>query len=454
MTMREGRRLKILQVVHGFPPAQVAGTEVYTCNLARELKKRHSVSVFYRVNDPARGEYSVEQARGDGIDSFAVNNTFKDYGSFADTYANEGVAEAFSSILDRVKPDVVHIQHLMYLSARLVEKSQRKKIPVVFTLHDYWLLCPQGQLFRNNRAPCDGRSPDACADCVKYQLCIRKNIASKYARLKKTTPGWLVRSIQNAYLSYARLFLADKGARAQMIRAREAFMRELLSRIAVFIAPSEFVRQRFIASGIPDARIKLLDNGFDAARFQDIRRNASKMLRFGFIGNLMAAKGTHILIEAFNRMPPGRAELRIYGAVASYKSSLGNYDGFLKRIAARDNIRFMGGFDNRDIGGILSQIDVLVVPSLWYENSPLVIHEAFMARVPVIASRIGGIPGLVTDGQGGFLFDPGDVDGLAEKMQRVIADPSILDGLKKSFPRVKSIEENALELERIYGSLV
>lgn len=453
MSREHCKKLRILQVVHGFPPAQTAGTEVYASALSRELAKRHSVFVFYRVNDAAAEEYSMSRSLADGLLLFAVNNTFSRYTTFADTYRNREIAERFSAVLERVRPDIVHVHHLMYLSAEIIEEIRARGIPVVFTLHDYWLLCPQGQLFRNNRAPCDGRSPDACADCVKYQLCIRKNVASKYARLKKTTPGWLVRSIQNAYLSYARLFLADKGARAQMIRDREAFMRELLSRVAVFIAPSEFVRQRFIASGIPDARIKLLDYGFDAARFQDIRRNASKMLRFGFIGNLMAAKGTHILIEAFNRMPPGSAELRIYGAVASYKSSLGNYDGFLKRIAARDNIRFMGGFDNRDIGGILSQIDVLVVPSLWYENSPLVIHEAFMAGVPVIASRIGGIPGLVTDGQSGFLFDPGDVDGLAEKMQRVIADPSILDGLKKGLPRVKGIEENALELERIYGSL-
>jgi len=140
--------------------------------------------------------------------------------------------------------------------------------------------------------------------------------------------------------------------------------------------------------------------------FKDIRRQQDTALRFGFIGNLMAAKGVHILIEAFKKIPEGAAELKIYGAVSSYKSSLWDYEAFLKKTAGRANISFMGGFDNKDISRVLSKIDVLVVPSIWFENSPLVIHEAFLAGVPVIAASIGGMPELINDGENGFCSRP------------------------------------------------
>jgi glycosyltransferase involved in cell wall biosynthesis len=102
----------------------------------------------------------------------------------------------------------------------------------------------------------------------------------------------------------------------------------------------------------------------------------------------------------------------------------------------------------------MSGIDVLVVPSIWPENAPLVIQEAFMARVPVIASHVGGIPELVRDGQNGLLFETGNSVDLQAKMERLIDDPSLLPIYSGNAERIKSIEENAAELEQIYERLI
>ena len=160
---------------------------------------------------------------------------------------------------------------------------------------------------------------------------------------------------------------------------------------------------------------------------------------FGFIGTILPAKGLHILIEAFNKLNHrDKSYLRIYGKLYPY-NGFEYYPGYIKKIGLNNqNIYFMGNFDNRQIGEIFSEVDILVVPSIWLENAPLTIQEAFCAKVPVIASRIGGIPELVTDSLNGLLFNPGDANDLAEKMKFVINNPDVSVNLKIAFQRLKT----------------
>ena len=113
----------------------------------------------------------------------------------------------------------------------------------------------------------------------------------------------------------------------------------------------------------------------------------------------------------------------------------------------------MGRFSRDRAAEAYAQIDVLVVPSLWLENSPLVIHEAFMAGVPVVGARIGGIPDLLADGRGGLLFDPASPSALGATLQTLIDDPSRVQALAKAIPRVKPIDEDARAWERVYVDL-
>ena len=116
-------------------------------------------------------------------------------------------------------------------------------------------------------------------------------------------------------------------------------------------------------------------------------------------------------------------------------------------------IHFKGAYDYKDISTVLSNIDVLVVPSIWYENSPLVIHEAFLAGIPVIASNLGGMAELITHRKNGLLFEPGNIDDLIDKMNIFIRNPSLVQEYSQK-TKVRSIKEDVGEILRIYESLL
>ena len=148
----------------------------------------------------------------------------------------------------------------------------------------------------------------------------------------------------------------------------------------------------------------------------------------------MVSKGPAVLLEAFNRLPRGAASLTLYGPHAAYHGDE-SYRARLESFLSNPDVRLAGQVGHRSAPQALSEIDVLVVPSIWPENSPLVIREAFLAGVPVVASRIGGIPEIVEDGVNGFLFGPGDVPDLHRLMLRLIETPSLLAGLSGNCPR-------------------
>lgn len=114
----------------------------------------------------------------------------------------------------------------------------------------------------------------------------------------------------------------------------------------------------------------------------------------------------------------------------------------------------MGGYRHWNIADIMAEIDVLVVPSIWNENSPLTIHETFLSKTPIIATDIGGMAELVQDGINGLLFKTGSTRDLREKIERIIRHPDLIGGLSKNIRPVKTIEENAGEIERLYRELI
>ena len=173
-------------------------------------------------------------------------------------------------------------------------------------------------------------------------------------------------------------------------------------------------------------------------------------LRIGFVGTLAWHKGAHVLVDAVRTLPASSYELRIFGdpAVAA------GYAADLRRRADGLPVRFMGPFDRAGTAAVYGEVDVLVVPSLWPENSPLVIREAFMAGVPVVAARIGGISELVTDGVNGLLFNPRRTEELSSALRTLVVDRSRLEAFARAIPAVKSMKEHAAEWEGIYAEVL
>jgi len=445
--------MRIAHVIHAFPPFSRAGSENYCQALALEQARRHEVSVFHRIADPARREYEVTEDRVGELPVVRVNRTFRDARSFEDTYRNAPVATAFGRYLDQFRPDVVHFHHVTCLSTTCVHEAKRRRIPVVYTLHDFWLICPRGQLLRRDLALCGTHTDADCVRCLAHQLTLRGGDAQARALLDWAT--WLKRFGLPSRL-YNRLVsrpFHDETTALQEIRMRTVHVLEMCGLVDRFVAPSRFLRERYIEVGIPPHKIAHCDNGFDLSKWKAPapRWPPGTPLRAVYLGTWIPSKGLHVLLAAFAKLDPSRAVLDVCGYAVPY-DGIEDYGGQLRRMAEGANhIRFLGGYLPEDLPHLLADADVLVVPSIWYENSPLTIHEAFLAGVPVVASAHGGMAELVQHEVNGLTFRPGDVQDLRKVLQRLIKERGLLDCLRKKIPPVKSIEQNAAEIDAIYG---
>jgi glycosyltransferase involved in cell wall biosynthesis len=237
---------------------------------------------------------------------------------------------------------------------------------------------------------------------------------------------------------------------APLFAYRTSYLRRQLEQASLITSPSAFVRDRFADNGFPAGRILLTDYGTSHQWLTDFQPRPSPHLRFGFVGSVMRHKGVHTLIEAFNRLAPDGVELHIFGDPGFAPE----YYAEMEALAQHPSIHFRGRFENDQVGQTLSELDVMVVPSIWYENAPITIHEARLAGIPVIGSRAGGTPEFVDHNVSGLLFEPGDVDDLCAQMQRLIAEPGLLDRLRRGVRPVKTMHENAREFESIYTNLI
>ncbi len=418
--------MNILLVVHEFLPKHLAGTELYTYNLARSLKKRgHQVGIYTREHGYFEEKLKEEDTQHDGIKVKTVyfnslNKRFKLLRKFYLSFYNPLLEKHLNKHLDETKPDIIHIQHLKGLSASFISVARKRKIPTVLTLHDYWFMCSTIQLLTTSSKRCSG---------PLYGL--------KCPRCLIPTLNPLI--VWGLYPFHIFLFFI-----------RTIYLKRLLNKVDLIIAPSNFLRKKFIEYGISEEKIIFSDNGINTNLLKPYKGNLSNRLRFAFIGSAMPHKGVHVLIEAFNKLTDRNAELRVYGD-SRYAP---NYYERLRTLATNPGIKFMGSFDNNRIYEILSETDVLVVPSIWYENSPLTIHEAAIAGVPVIASNIGGMAELIERMKNGLLFQVEDTNDLYKKMKLLIDNPRLIKEMKGKAEEVKTIEENAKELETIYLQFV
>jgi glycosyltransferase involved in cell wall biosynthesis len=497
--------MRVVQVVQGFPPESLGGTETYAAQISAALYARgHEVRVFTRSNDTRRAEFSIDTVTRDGLPITRVNNTFRRLENFTQSYDNPEISGRFAAFLDAVTPDIVHIHHLMYLSTGCVQEATRRGIPVVMTLHDYWLICQRGRFLKPDLSLCPGQTDDGCARCFAYLLAGK--LTPVYQRFKPV-PGtylWARDLLRWAHAKYAAVRPAPPQARAQ-INQRMQHIRELCQHVSLFLAPSRFLREQFIAFGIPPEKIifsqcglpPLVENdheihgchsdarGNPSFRASEqgrarpgiqsppldsgFRRNddrplsggitetprsqidSSRRLIFGYIGVVDPVKGIHHLVEAFE--PLANAELRIYGGETDY-APYPDRGEFLAQLRRSPHIRMMGRYEHQELGRILGEIDVVVVPSIWYENAPLVIREAFLAKKPVVTAALGGMPEWIQEGVNGLLFRPRDVTDLRRTLERFISDPALVEKLSRQFPKVQSIVADAEAIEGHYRSLI
>lgn len=429
---------KIVQVIHGYPPRYNAGSEVYTQALSRALAPRNEVHVFTREEDPFRPDYAVREEH-DSADP-RVRLRVVNIPRSRDRYRHVGVDQRFAELLEQVSPDVVHIGHLNHISTSLVREAALRELPIVYTLHDFWLMCPRGQFMQMQ--PTDAGELWAACDGQSDQMCAR----SCYTR----------------YFSGASNEVdEDVGYWTRWVERRMRHVREMAELVDVFVAPSASLVRRFHEEyGLPATKIVHLDYGFDRTRLRGRRRDAGEPFTFGYIGTHNPAKGIQLLLRAFGELP-APLRLRIWGRHRGQETDA--LRALVERLPNDAGLRveWLPEYANENIiRDVFDRVDALVVPSIWVENSPLVIHEALQARVPVITANVGGMAELVEHEVNGLLFEFRDATSLARQMQRVAAEPAMatrLGGrgyLASTTGDVTDIDEHATEIERLYATAI
>ena len=430
--------MRILQVIHGYPMRYNAGSEVYTQGLAQALAERHQVHVFTRQENSFLPEYAVQQET-DPAD-LRITLHVINMARARDGYRHPPVDGVFADLLDRLRPQVVHVGHLNHLSTSLIFAAKERRIPVALTLHDYWLMCPRGQFIQMsspNSAEswplCDGQDDRRCAvHCYSRYF---GGGRGEYEGDAEYWTGWVGR--------------------------RMSHIREVCAAVDLFIAPARYLLRRFRDDfGLPEEKLTYLDYGFHLNRLEGRRRVPGEPFTFGYIGTHIPAKGVDYLIRAFGQLR-GRAALRIWGRdrgveTAGLKAlAAGLPDGAGKRV------EWPGEYRNQDIvTEVFNRCDAIVVPSIWAENSPLVIHEALQARAPVITADYGGMAEYVHHEENGLLFNHRDADSLARQMQRLADDPALARRLgqrgylQSADGNIPDITTHALAIEAIYREMI
>ena len=423
--------MKVLLTVHQFFPDFASGTEVLTRSVARDLIRRgHTVRIF--------SGYPTEEALADAerfdeydYEQIHVHRFKHAYTAMGDQqslialdYDNHLAEQHFARIIEAFKPDVIHFFHLNRLGTGLIERAVNAAVLATFTPTDFWAVCPTAQLVLADGKLCAGPSTFA-GNCVKH---FAETMDKSFA---VTAIKWLPTRVIDTVvqLTLAKVMLPyPKRHEVSAMGQRLSTNVNRLNLLQKIFSPNPFMTDLLVRYGVHADRIFESSYGIDqAASPLQLpvlgHGTATRRVQIGFVGTLAPHKGCHVLIEAFKACIAAKkfhAELKIYGSPKHFP----DYTKQLMQLAANQPaIAFCGVFPNSEIAEVMGGIDILVVPSLWYENTPLVVYSAQAAGRPVIASNLPGISVAVAHDINGLLFETGSVDDLARQLLRTTAEP-------------------------------
>jgi glycosyltransferase involved in cell wall biosynthesis len=442
--------MKIILFVHNYFPQYRSGTEVLTLSMATNLAERgHDVYVV--TGEPMRGmrDVTLPKIVCDTYQGMTVYRLMFDSSSWKNSIqahsSNISHEALVAKLIMDLNPNIAHFNHVYGLSAGLIPLVKSMGIPVIFTATDFWSICPTTRLFRNwDRSVCDGPDENAIS-CL---------------RCYRDIPNFAV--IMSLWLS-RHIF---KGNNRPWNEIRSLYNRKLnmitcINTADIILTPSAFTGKMLKRNGIQEDKIRKIPFGVDvhfnkynSYDRQDISE-CKYSFKIGFIGSLDPLKGADVLIRAFLLLSniADQACLKIYGALDE-KSPYGK---MLINLAKQrsNNIFFCGTFPNEAIGTVLKDIDILVIPSIWYENTPLVLYSALAAKVPVLVSNQGGLTEIVKEGRDGYYFTANDAESLSKQLQRFIDDKALADRISQMMPdNIRTVSDYIDDVELIYQNLL
>lgn len=419
--------MRILHVVHQYPPEHVAGTELYTQWLAQsQAAIGHRVAVFTPLNRDMALSPEPDLEAGVRVYRRPVGSRSA-AAVFLSTFRRVQLADDFAAVLAAEQPDIVHIEHLMGLPVDIVDAIVCAGVPYVIFLHDYWYGCANGQLLTNDaQLVCAGPDKQAhnCGRCAVARAGFNPAAGSL---------GPVI---------------------APLMRRRNHLLEGVMNGAARIIAPNGFVRTIYRQMGFSTERMVHIPMGVELPPAVSLRPARVQPfpgpLRLGYIGSISPQKGVHVLIDAVNDLPPDHVSLDIFGDLTVFP----DYVAELQRRATHPGIRFGSRLDRAGVWAELAGLDALVFPTLWYEASPFIIREAFAASVPVIASDIGAPATMIRDGVDGLLFPAGDATQLGAIIESLSREPARLDSLRRGIIRPPTMGDHAAAIDSLYREVL
>ncbi len=324
------------------------------------------------------------------------------------------VYQDFRALLERFRPNAVHFHHYAHMGLELIREVKKydATVPVVLTLHEFLAICnAQGQMLKSNGNLCHKAAPLDCHVCF---------------------PG----------ISPQEFFM------------RELFIKSFLDLVDVFVCPSEFLRERYLQWGLPEAKLVVLENGQPHPAQGSLSESNEITLekRFLVLGQLSRRKGTLMLMEAIRLIPKRiRKQIKVELHGSSQYAEEDFKDQFEKALSdLQGTVTLCGTYRSQDVAGIIRRNGWLIVPSVWWENSPTVIQEAFSAGRPVICGDIGGMAEKVKDGVSGVHFRVNNAAELAARMEECASSPDLWNRLRAGVPHPPTIDQTVDQLLALY----
>jgi GT2 family glycosyltransferase/glycosyltransferase involved in cell wall biosynthesis len=411
---------RVLHVVHGWPPWSQAGTELYAAGLARFQAERREVTVYARIADPERSLGDAIELLDGGVRvRLAVNNFVQRDPLSRNALWDRTLAADLGRLLAEVRPRVVHVHHLAGHALGLLSRIARTGVPIVYQIQDWWAACARANLLDRERRLCSGPGLGKCSRCLP---------------LTGLPPSDLL----NPALYALRGILARRALRLP----------------SAFVMGSRAVEADYRRFGLlrPGDPVHVLPYGIavPGALGLPSRLPARLPLRFGFLGSLLPHKGAHVAVAAFRGIDPGVAILTVYGDPAISPE----YAAELVAGGLPAAVRLAGSFPEAEKAAVFGGLDILLVPSLGLESFGLAAREAMACGVPVLASRLGALAEVHAGRDCGALFTPGSAEELRGWIERLTAEPRIVDRWRRNLPPVQGLAAHAEEIEAVYRQVL
>ena len=408
---------RVLILSHGHPDFSIGGGEIAAHAQWQELRRRgiETMLIARTSQSPRHAGAALSLRSADGME---VLFSAPPVDHFRHSQPNRRVIhDEFRALLERFRPTVVHFHHYVHLGLEMV-REVRKFAPdglIVMTLHEYLAIChAQGQMLKTNGLLCAKAAPLDCHACFP-----------------QITP-------QDFFL-------------------RELFVKSFLHLVDRFVCPSIFLRDRYIEWGLPSDKMTVLENGQSAAPVTRAPGATPDGLRRRFVvlGQLSRLKGTLVVLEAVRLLPRRVRKLitiEIHGSMQYVVEDFrAQFESALQEV--KETVRHCGAYRPMDVHGIIQRSGWVIQPSIWWENSPLVIQEAFAAGRPVICSNIGGMAEKVSHGVSGLQFRVGSASDLAAGIEEAATTPGLWESLCSGLPRPPSIASTVEDTLALYQSV-